>query len=54
MVAQVEQKDVDLYGEWIGTLAGEVNANVQAQVAGYLLRRDLPGRVVRKKRAVAF
>ena len=40
MVAQVEQKDVDLYTEWIGTLAGEVNANVQAQVAGYLLRRD--------------
>lgn len=39
-VAQVEQKDVDLYTEWIGTLAGEVNANVQAQVAGYLLRRD--------------
>lgn len=40
MVAQVEQKDVDLYSEWIGTLAGEVNANVQAQVSGYLLRRD--------------
>src|SRR3984957_8954230 len=40
MVAQVEQKDVDLYSEWIGTLAGEVNANVQAQVTGYLLRRD--------------
>jgi RND family efflux transporter MFP subunit len=40
MVAQVEQKDVDLYSEWIGTLAGEVNANVQAQVTGYLLKRD--------------
>src|ERR1700751_2298953 len=40
MVAQVEQKDVDVYSEWIGTLAGEVNANVQAQVTGYLLRRD--------------
>jgi membrane fusion protein (multidrug efflux system) len=49
MVAQVEQKDVDLYGEWIGTLAGEVNANVQAQVAGYLLRRDYQeGSSVRK------
>jgi RND family efflux transporter MFP subunit len=49
MVAQVEQKDVDLYTEWIGTLAGEVNANVQAQVAGYLLRRDYQeGSSVRK------
>jgi RND family efflux transporter MFP subunit len=40
MVAQVEQKDVSIYGEWIGTLAGQVNANVQAQVTGYLLKRD--------------
>jgi len=49
MVAQVEQRDVDLYSEWIGTLAGEVNANVQAQVSGYLLRRDYQeGSSVRK------
>src|SRR6202049_3891624 len=49
MVAQVEQKDVPLYSEWIGTLAGEVNANVQAQVSGYLLRRDYQeGSPVRK------
>jgi membrane fusion protein (multidrug efflux system) len=49
MVAQVEQKDVDLYSEWIGTLAGEVNANVQAQVSGYLLRRNYQeGSSVRK------
>jgi len=40
LVAQVEQKDVSIYGEWIGTLAGQVNANVQAQVTGYLLKRD--------------
>src|SRR6202163_2353475 len=40
MVAQVEQQDVPVYGQWIGTLAGQVNANVQAQVTGYLLRRD--------------
>jgi RND family efflux transporter MFP subunit len=49
MVAQVEQKDVPIYGEWIGTLAGQVNANVQAQVTGYLLRRDYQeGSFVRK------
>src|SRR5580692_1765901 len=49
LVAQVEQKDVSIYGEWIGTLAGQVNANVQAQVTGYLLRRDYQeGSFVRK------
>ena len=49
LVAQVEQKDVPIYGEWIGTLAGQVNANVQAQVTGYLLRRDYQeGSFVRK------
>jgi membrane fusion protein (multidrug efflux system) len=48
-VAQVEQKDLPIYGEWIGTLAGQVNANVQAQVTGYLLRRDYQeGSFVRK------
>jgi membrane fusion protein, multidrug efflux system len=49
MVAQVEQKDVAPTSEWIGTLAGQVNANVQAQVTGYLLRRDYQeGSFVRK------
>ena len=38
-VATVEQKDVPVYGEWIGTLAGQVNADVKAQVPGYLLAR---------------
>lgn len=48
-VIQVEQKDVPTYGEWIGTLAGQVNANVQAQVSGYLLKRDYQeGSFVRK------
>jgi len=39
MVAQVEQKDVPIYGEWIGTLDGFVNADVRAQVTGYLVRQ---------------
>jgi len=38
-VAAVEQKDVPVYGEWIGTLSGQVNADVKAQVTGYLLSR---------------
>src|SRR5712692_7737421 len=38
-VAQVEQKDVPIFGEWIGTLDGFTNADVKAQVTGYLLRQ---------------
>jgi RND family efflux transporter MFP subunit len=48
-VARVERRDVPVYGEWIGTLAGMVDANVKAQVTGYLLRRDYKeGSFVRK------
>ena len=39
-VAQVETRDVPVYGEWIGTLTGQVNANIRAQVTGYLLTRN--------------
>jgi len=38
-VFQIEQKDVPIYGEWIGTLDGLVNADVRAQVTGYLMRQ---------------
>ena len=38
-VVQVQQKDVPIYGEWIGTLDGLVNADVKAQVTGYLLKQ---------------
>ena len=48
-VVQVEQKDVPIYSEWIGTLAGMVNAEIKAQVTGYLLKQDYSeGSVVRK------
>src|SRR5258706_5116980 len=40
MGAQVEQKDVSIYGEWIGTLDGFVNADVRAQVTSYLVRQN--------------
>src|SRR3989454_488679 len=39
-VIQVEQKDVPVYSEWIGTTDGMVNADIKAQVTGYLLRQD--------------
>jgi membrane fusion protein (multidrug efflux system) len=48
-VARAEQKDVPIYGEWIGTLTGQVNANIKAQVTGYLLSRAYKeGSYVRK------
>src|SRR6266516_1787681 len=39
-VVRVEQKDVPVYSEWIGTTDGMVNADIKAQVTGYLLRQD--------------
>lgn len=39
-VIGVEQKDVPIYSEWIGTTDGLVNADIKAQVTGYLLRQD--------------
>jgi len=48
-VAAVEEKDVPVYGEWIGTLTGQVNADVKGQVTGYLLKRNYEeGSYVRK------
>ena len=39
-VIRVGQKDVPVYSEWIGTTDGMVNADIKAQVTGYLLRQD--------------
>jgi len=48
-VAEVEQTDVPIYSEWIGTLDGMVNAEIKAQVTGYLLSKDYTeGSFVRK------
>src|SRR5579862_770078 len=38
-VVRVAEEDVPIYGEWIGTLDGFVNADVRAQVTGYLLKQ---------------
>src|SRR5262245_65976757 len=35
-VAEVEQQDVPIHSEWIGTLDGMVNAEIRAQAPGYL------------------
>jgi membrane fusion protein, multidrug efflux system len=39
-VAPVEQRDVPVYAESVGTLEAEVNATISAQVSGYLLARN--------------
>lgn len=39
-VIPVVQKDVSIYGEWVATLDGYVNAQIQPQVTGYLIKQD--------------
>jgi RND family efflux transporter MFP subunit len=39
-VTPVIQKDVPLQGEWVGTLEGYVNAQIQPHVSGYLIHQD--------------
>src|SRR5580693_7103058 len=39
-VAVVERRDLPVHHEWIGTLNGLVNAAINAEVTGYLLRQD--------------
>jgi membrane fusion protein (multidrug efflux system) len=39
-VVKAEQSDVPLTGEWVGTLDGYVNAQIQPQANGYLIRQD--------------
>jgi RND family efflux transporter MFP subunit len=53
-VVQVEQKDVPIFGEWIGTLDGFTNADVRAQVAGYLLRQGYQEGAFVKKGQLLF
>lgn len=40
MVMDVVQKDISIYGDWIGTLDGMVNAEIHAQVSGYLMTQN--------------
>jgi RND family efflux transporter MFP subunit len=48
-VAPAIQKDVPVQGEWVGTTQGYVNAQIQPQVSGYLVRQDYrEGSLVKK------
>ena len=53
-VAPVIQKDVPVQGEWVGTLEGYVNAQIQPQVSGYLIRQDYHEGAVVKKGQLLF
>lgn len=48
-VINVEQKEVPIYSEWIGTLDGMVNAQIKTQVSGNILSKNYTeGAFVRK------
>jgi RND family efflux transporter MFP subunit len=48
-VVTVTQKSVPIYGNWVATLDGYVNANIQPQVSGYLIKQNYrEGSLVRK------
>ncbi|MGZ8427666.1 MAG: efflux RND transporter periplasmic adaptor subunit [Candidatus Binatia bacterium] len=53
-VVQVEQKDVPIWKEWIGTLDGLVNAQIRPQVTGYLLRQTYTDGAFVKKGQLLF
>jgi len=39
-VVAVVQRDVSIHSEWVATLDGYVNAQIQPQVSGYLIKQD--------------
>jgi membrane fusion protein (multidrug efflux system) len=53
-VVRVEQKDVPVWNEWIGTLDGLVNAQIKPQVTGYLLRQTYTDGAFVKKGQLLF
>jgi membrane fusion protein (multidrug efflux system) len=53
-VVPVEQKDVPIYGEWIGTLDGFSNADVRAQITGYIMKQGYQEGAFVKKGQLLF
>src|ERR1700685_4399676 len=39
-VAEVVQRDVTQYSDWVGTTQGFVNANIYPKISGYLLKQN--------------
>src|SRR5271170_4496872 len=53
-VVEVTQKDVPITREWVATLTGKVNAQIRAQVAGYLMKQTYPNGAYVKKGTPLF
>jgi membrane fusion protein (multidrug efflux system) len=53
-VVSVQQKDVPIFTEWVGTMDGLVNATIRAQVSGYLIKQNYREGEVVKKGQVLF
>ena len=48
-VATVVQRDTPIYSDWVATLDGYVNAEIQPRVSGYIIKQNYrEGAVVRK------
>ncbi|MGA7157617.1 MAG: efflux RND transporter periplasmic adaptor subunit [Acidobacteriaceae bacterium] len=54
MVTQATQQDVPETGQWVATTDGFVNAQIQPQVSGYLIRQDYKEGSVVSKGQVLF
>jgi NADH dehydrogenase len=53
-VATAEQRNVPVTGEWVATTDGNVNAQIQPQVSGYIVRQDYKEGAVVFKDQVLF
>jgi membrane fusion protein (multidrug efflux system) len=53
-VAPVIQRDVPIYGEWVGTTVGYVTAQIRARVSGYLVSQNYKEGTVVKTGALLF
>jgi RND family efflux transporter MFP subunit len=53
-VAEVIQKDVPVYSEWVASLDGMVNATILAQVQGYLIKQNYKEGDLVKKGTLLF
>jgi membrane fusion protein (multidrug efflux system) len=54
LVVEVAQRDVPVVIEWLGTVEGFVDADIRAQVVGYLISRDYQEGSLVKKGALLF
>jgi len=53
-VVEVQQKDVPITRQWVATLNGKVNAQIRAQVAGYLMKQTYSNGAYVKKGTPLF